>query len=96
MISRYSWNLIRGRRAEMGFEDLLSASAMVALYPVVIGALLALSSSYQGNSRKIDAILTVLTLGLWLSYAQKRVADRLKTFISSLELSEERTISFTI
>ncbi len=96
LIIKYSWDVVLDSNKGISMEDFLVASLIVALYPLAIGALFALRRSFRGNVKLIDYLLTLVTLGFWLAYAQRRAATNIERILSSLDLTEEASVFFPI
>jgi hypothetical protein len=96
LVVRLAWNLITRRSSTIDLRDLMFSLTAIALYPVLIGSLMALSRSNDGKVKLRDAILTVVTLGLWLSYVQGKIAKSLCRLFDELKFFEETPKPFTI
>ncbi len=87
LLARLSWNLIK-EGGSVGLKDVLVSAISIALYPVVLGALLSLRIVADRRVRAKDSILTVVTLGFWLSVIQTRILSNLSDILLMYQAPE--------
>ncbi len=87
LLARLSWNLMKDGRS-IGLRDVAISAFSIALYPIVIGALLMLRILRNGRVSKRDSLLTIVTLGFWLSVAQTRILSNISKTLFTYQVSE--------
>ena len=87
LLARLSWNLMNNGKS-IGVKDVVISAFSIALYPIIIGALLTLKILMNGRVSKKDSLLTIVTLGFWLSVAQTRILSNISKMLFTYQVSE--------